>query len=47
MSRVAKSPINIPDNVEFSMNENIVKVKGSKGEPVSYTHLTLPTKRIV
>ena len=32
MSRVAKSPINIPDNVEFSMNENIVKVKGSKGE---------------
>ena len=32
MSRVAKSPINIPDNVELSMNENIVKVKGSKGE---------------
>ena len=32
MSRVAKSPINIPDNVEFSINENIVKVKGSKGE---------------
>ena len=32
MSRVAKSPINIPDNVEFSINENIVKVKGNKGE---------------
>ena len=32
MSRVAKSPINIPDNVEFNINENIVKVKGSKGE---------------
>ena len=32
MSRVAKSPINIPENVEFSMNENIVKVKGNKGE---------------
>ena len=32
MSRVAKSPISIPENVEFSMNENIVKVKGSKGE---------------
>ena len=32
MSRVAKSPINVPDNVEFSMNENIVKVKVSKGE---------------
>ena len=32
MSRVAKSPINIPDNVEFSINEKIVKVKGNKGE---------------
>ena len=32
MSRVAKSPINIPENVEFSINENIVKVKGNKGE---------------
>ena len=32
MSRVAKSPINIPDNIEFSMSENSVTVKGSKGE---------------
>ena len=31
MSRVAESPINIPDNVELSINENIVKVKGNKG----------------
>jgi len=32
MSRVAKSPINIPDSIEFSMSENSVTVKGSKGE---------------
>jgi large subunit ribosomal protein L6 len=31
MSRVAKSPINILENVDFSINENIVNVKGSKG----------------
>ena len=28
MSRVAKNPINIPDNVELKINENIVMVKG-------------------
>ena len=32
MSRVAKNPINIPDSIEFSMSENSVTVKGSKGE---------------
>ena len=32
MSRVAKNPINVPDNVEFKIVDNIVKVKGSKGE---------------
>ena len=32
MSRVAKNPINIPDNVELKINENIVMVKGGKGE---------------
>ena len=70
MSRVAKNPINIPDNVDLNVNDGVVKVKGSKGElefelpasisldiqenvitvkydAVSYTHLTLPTKRIV
>ena len=32
MSRVAKNPINVPDNVEFNIVDDIVKVKGSKGE---------------
>jgi len=32
MSRVAKNPINVPDNVELNILENLVKVKGSKGE---------------
>ena len=31
MSRVAKNPINIPDNVDLNVNDGIVKVKGSKG----------------
>ena len=31
MSRVAKNPIHIPDNVDLSINENIISVKGSKG----------------
>ena len=32
MSRVAKNPINVPDNVELNIVDNLVKVKGSKGE---------------
>ena len=32
MSRVAKNPINVPDNVELNIVDNIIKVKGSKGE---------------
>ena len=32
MSRVAKNPITIPDNVELKINDNIVMVKGGKGE---------------
>ena len=32
MSRVAKNPITIPDSVIVSIENNIVKVKGSKGE---------------
>ena len=32
MSRVAKNQINVPDNVELNIVENLVKVKGSKGE---------------
>ena len=29
------------------MRHEILKLKGNNVEPVSYTHLTLPTKRIV
>jgi len=32
MSRIGKAPITIPAGVEFSMNGNIVTVKGKKGE---------------
>ena len=32
MSRVAKNPITIPDNVDLSINDNVVVVKGNKGE---------------
>ena len=32
MSRVAKNPITIPDNVDLNISENVVIVKGSKGE---------------
>ena len=32
MSRVAKNPITIPENVDLSINENVVIVKGSKVE---------------
>ena len=32
MARVAKNPINVPDNVELNIVESLVKVKGIKGE---------------
>ena len=38
MSRVAKSPINIPDNVEFSMNENMLRSKEAK-ENLNFLYL--------
>ena len=48
MSRVANNPVKIPDGVTISLLDNEISVKGSKGSlSVSYTHLTLPTKRIV
>ena len=49
MSRIGKNPVPVPDKVTVSLDGLTVKVKGPKGElePVSYTHLTLPTKRIV
>lgn len=39
MSRVAKNPITIPDNVDLNINENVVIVKGSKGE-LDFVHRT-------
>ena len=76
MSRIGKSPVQIPDKVTIDINGLTITVKGPKGElkrlmpegvnfdqkenqivvtpattkrysTVSYTHLTLPTKRIV
>ena len=32
MSRVAKNPITIPDTASVTVDNNIVKVKGTKGE---------------
>ncbi|QSS97734.1 50S ribosomal protein L6 [Psychroflexus sp. ALD_RP9] len=32
MSRIGNSPINIPDNVEVSLNDDIITVKGKLGE---------------
>ncbi len=32
MSRIGKSPVNIPSGVDVKVNGNIVSVKGSKGE---------------
>jgi len=32
MSRIGKSPVNIPSGVDVKLNGNIVTVKGSKGE---------------
>ena len=55
MSRIAKSPITVPDGVEVSQSGEVLTVKGKLGEmtmnvhslvtikTVSYTHLTLPT----
>ena len=32
MSRVANNPINVPDTVNVSISDNVVLVKGNKGE---------------
>ncbi|KLO22631.1 50S ribosomal protein L6 [Marinitoga sp. 1197] len=32
MSRISKNPIDIPNGVEVTINDNIIKVKGPKGE---------------
>ena len=44
MSRVGKSPITIKPGIEVSVNDNIVTVKGPKGE---LTHELLPTVSVV
>ena len=53
MSRVGKNPVAVPDGVTVEIIDSILNVKGKLGQQsftisaVSYTHLTLPTKRIV
>jgi len=32
MSRIAKSPVELPKGVEFKQNGNVVTLKGGKGE---------------
>ena len=54
MSRLARNPINIPEDIKVSMNDNEINFEGKLGKSstvlpvgikaVSYTHLTLPTK---
>ena len=44
MSRIGQKIIEIPENVEANLSQNEIKLVGPKGESVSYTHLTLPTK---
>jgi large subunit ribosomal protein L6 len=38
MSRVGKIPIEIPQGVEVKLEDNLIKVKGSKGELVQEIH---------
>lgn len=38
MSRIANSPIELPKGVEFSHNDGVVKVKGSKGSQEMTMH---------
>lgn len=38
MSRVAKSPVSIPKGVEVSLANNLIKVKGAKGELSHQVH---------
>ena len=56
MSRVGLNCVKIPDGVTVTYDDGELTAKGKNGElsikthnliAVSYTHLTLPTKRIV
>lgn len=38
MSRIGKQPIQIPDGVEIKLDDNLVKVKGPKGELTQKLH---------
>lgn len=38
MSRVAKSPVSIPNGVEVSLANNLIKIKGAKGELSHQVH---------
>ena len=44
-----RTEIELPDDVNASLDHLDLTVEGPNGSvtPVSYTHLTLPTKRIV
>ena len=54
MSRIGKKPVELPSGVSAAVSGQTIEVKGPKGvrsftasddvTPVSYTHLTLPTK---
>ncbi len=43
MSRIGVLPINIPDNVEFTLDKNVIKAKGPKGE----LERTIPESMII
>ena len=47
-TRLKQSPAAVPGSMTVLDNE-LIKASGARdiSEPVSYTHLTLPTKRIV
>ena len=38
MSRIGKLPINIPAGVTVSLKDNVVSVKGPKGELSQFVH---------
>lgn len=44
MSRIGKLPINIPSGVIVSIKENVVSVKGPKGELSQYVHPSILVK---
>ena len=45
MSRIGKLPINIPAGVTFSVQDNVVTVKGPKGELTQSVHPSIKVKQ--